>query len=174
MPVKSFLFLLMLLLSAPVAAQQQVYHFKELQKLLPEGEYGSYKRSKPTGETSSMMGFATSWAQVVYRLDTDTARSTISVKITDMVSIPSYMSNTVDMDRETATGFERTVVYKGIRLLETYDSSSETGKLQMPVANRFLVEVTGSGLRDVVPLYDLLDRVPLVDLERLGQSAGSK
>ncbi len=173
MSVKKIVFLLTILFPVAATAQQQVYHFKELQRLLPEGNVGEYKRGRPTGETSSMLGFATSWAQVVYRLDTDTTRSTISVKITDMVSIPSYMSISGDIDKETETGFERTVLYKGIRVLETYDSSSEEGKLQLPVASRFLVEVTGSGIGNVVPLYDLLDKVSLGELEKLGQATGT-
>lgn len=169
----NLLCLLVLALSVPVLAQPQVYHFKELQRFLPEGDFGSYRRGKPTGETSSMMGFSTSWAQVIYRFDTDTSRSSISVKITDMVSMPSYMSLTGDVDKETENGYEKTVVYKDIRILETYDSVSEEGKLQLPVANRFLVEITGSGLGNTRPLYDLLDRIDLAGLKKLGEPSGS-
>ncbi len=169
MRLRLFSFMLLLLFTVAASAQPQVYHFKELQRLLPEGDFGPYKRGKPTGETSSMMGFATSWAQVIYRADTDTSRSTISVKITDMLSIPSYMYVASDVDKETPTGYEKTVLYDGIRVLETYDSTSEEGKLQLPVASRFLVEVTGSGIKSTTPLYNLLDRINLQSLEKLGK-----
>ena len=161
--------MLLLLFVASALAQPQVYHFKQLEPFLPEGDFGAYKRGKPTGETSSMMGFATSWAQVIYRADTDTSRSTISVKITDMLSIPSYMYVASDVDKETETGYEKTVLYNGIRVLETYDSTSEEGKLQLPVENRFLVEVTGTGMKSTTLLYNLLDRLNLQALEKLGQ-----
>lgn len=173
MRIRRLSFLLVVLFSVPVLAQPQVYHFKELQRFLPEGDFGAYKRGKPVGETSSMMGFSTSWAQVVYRLDTDTSRSSISVKITDMLSIPSYMSISGDIDKETETGYEKTVLYKTIRVLETYDSSTKEGKLQLPVARRFLVEISGTGIESTKPLYGLLDRVDLHGLEKLGQPTES-
>lgn len=164
---------MVLLFSVPVLAQPQVYYYKELQRLLPEGDFGAYKRGRPTGETSSMMGFATSWAQVIYRSDSGTSRSSISVKITDMVSIPTYMSMSGDIDKETETGYKKTVVYKTIRVLEIYDSSTGEGKLQLPVANRFLVEITGSGIESTRPLYGLLDKLNLDGLQKLGRQAQS-
>ena len=171
MRCKNLSLMLLLLFSVPALAQPQVYNFKELQRFLPEGDFGKYKRGEPTGETSSMMGFATSWAQVIYRAETDTSKIATSIKITDMVSIPSYMYIGSDVDKKTETGYEKTVLYKGIRVLETFDSTSKEGKLQLPVANRFLVEVTGSGVMNAAPLYDLLDRLDLKALEKLGQKS---
>ena len=173
MRARNLLHLFVLLLSVPVFAQPQVYQFKELQRFLPEGDYENYSRGKPTGETSSMMGFSTSWAQVNYQFSTDTSRSSISVKITDMISIPSYMNVTGDVDKETGTGYERTVVYKGIRVLETFDSVSRQAKLQLPVANRFLVEITGTGLESTKSLFDLLGRTDIEGLTKLANPAGS-
>lgn len=166
-------YMFLLLFSVPAFAQPQVYQFKELQRFLPEGDFENYSRGKPTGETSSMMGFSTSWAQVVYRLSTDTSRSSISVKITDMISIPSYMNVTGDIDKETETGYERTVLYKDIRILETFDSVSRMAKLQLPVASRFLVEVTGSGLESTKSLFDILGKTDIEGLIKLAQPAGS-
>lgn len=173
MRVKNLLCLFVLLIPLPSVAQPQVYHFKELQRFLPKDDFGPYRREKPTGETSSMMGFSTSWAQVVYQFDTDTSKSSISVKITDMLSIPSYMSLTGDIDKETETGYEKTVLYRNIRILETYDSASKSGKLQLPVASRFLVEITGSRVESTRSLYDLLDMTDLEGLEKLGKPANS-
>ena len=165
--------LFVLLFAVPVFAQPDVYQFKELQRFLPEQDYENYSRGKPTGETSSMMGFSTSWAQVIYRLSTDTSKSSISIKITDMVSIPSYMNITGDVDKETGTGYEKTVVYKDIRILETFDSVSRLGKLQLPVANRFLLEISGTGLESTKPLFDILGKTDIEGLIRLANPAGS-
>ncbi len=120
-----------------------------------------------------MMGFSTSWAQVIYQLSTDTSRSSISVKITDMISIPSYMNVTGDVDKETGTGYEKTVVYKDIRILETFDSVARQGKLQLPVANRFLVEITGTGLESTKSLFELLGKTDIEGLIKLAKPAGS-
>lgn len=173
MRARSVLCLCALLFSATVFAQPQVYQFTELQHFLPAGEFENYSRGKPTGETSSMMGFSTSWAQVIYHLATDTSESSISVKVTDMVSIPSYMNVSGDIDKETRTGYERTVLYNGIRVLETYDGVSRDAKLQLPVANRFLVEITGTGMQSTRPLYNLLDKMNIEGLKKLAQSANS-
>ncbi len=167
MNARHILFFIVLLFAIPVLAQQQVYRYKDLEHFLPEGDIDGYKPGKPSGETSSMMGFSTSWAQVVYSLDTGSVASTISVKITDMLSIPSYLSAFGDVDKQTATGYQKTVVYKTIRVLETYDGASHSGKLQLPVASRFLVELTGAGIYSTNPLYDLLERVNLSGLAKL-------
>jgi hypothetical protein len=173
MRMKFLLFLLILLSSGPLASQPQVYQFKELQRYLPAGDFENYVRGKPSGETSSMMGFSTSWTQVVYLLSTDTSKSSISLKITDMVSIPSYMDVSGDVDKETPTGYEKTVLYKDIRVLESFDSVSRSGKLQLPVSSRFLVEITGTGMESTELLYNLLDRTDIEGLRKLAQPAGS-
>lgn len=167
MRIRIIPFLLALFASASAVAQPQVYNFKELQPFLPAGDFGAYKPGSPGGETSSMMGFSTSWAQVVYSLDTSGVTSTISVKITDMLSIPTYLSLFNDVDKETATGYEKTVIYRTMRILETYDASSRDGKLQFPVAKRFLVEVTGKGIESTAPLYEMLDKMDLEGLAAL-------
>lgn len=174
MRVRNLLFVLTLFVSASAVAQPQVYNFKELQRFLPEGDFGAYKPGNPTGETSSMMGFSTSWAQVVYKFDTSGVTGTISVKITDMLNIPTYLSLFNDVDKKTATGYERTVIYKTIRILETYDSASHDGKLQFPIARRFLVELTGTGIESTVPLYEMLDKVNLEGLAGLARPSESR
>lgn len=173
MPIRNFLFIMVLFAAVSAVAQPQVYNFKELQRFLPEGDFGAYRPGSPTGETSSMMGFSTSWAQIIYRLDTNKVTSTISVKITDMLSIPSYLSLFNDIDKETATGYERTVFYKTIRILETFNSASHDGKLQFPIGRRFLVELTGTGIDSTAILYEMLDRMNLEGLARLTQPSES-
>ncbi len=169
MRIKIVPFFLVLFASVNAVAQPQVYNFKELQPFLPSGDFGAYKAGSPTGETSSMMGFSTSWAQVVYRLDTNGVTSTISVKITDMLSIPRYLSLFNDVDKRTPDGYEMTVLYRKIRILETYDSATQDGKLQLPVAKRFLVEVTGKGIGSTASLYEMLDRMNLEGLAALAR-----
>lgn len=84
-----FAFFSVFLLSAPAIAQPQIVDFKQLQQFLPQGRFGDYLPDKPTGETSTMMGFFTSWAQVDYRSPTDS--TILSAKITDLLNIPNYM-----------------------------------------------------------------------------------
>lgn len=152
-------FLLFTVLSA--MAQPQVVNFKQLQQFLPQGNFGNYLPEKPSGETSTMMGFSTSWAQVDYRSLTDS--SAMSVKITDLLNIPSYMSVAPSMNsdtlRATPVGYEKIVMYKNLKIMETYDSTSHQAKLQAYFANRFLLELNGRGISKPEILYGLLDKI---------------
>ncbi len=165
--------LIYLLFPVALAAQPQIYNFSRLQEFLPKASYAGYVLGKPTGETSSMMGFSTSWAQMTYWSDSASIPGSISIRITDMLKIPIYMSATGNVDKETETGYERTVYYNGIRVLETFDSTSATGKLQFPVAGRFFIEASGSGIQDTRILYALLDSTDIAGLEELGRSTES-
>ncbi len=167
MRAKYLLATLILISPAVVIAQLQIVQFKDLEEFLPQGDYETFTRGKPTGETSSMMGFATSWAQVGYVSAEDSTGEAISVKITDMVNLPSYVSMAVDVDKKTDTGYERTVLYDGFRVLEVYDSVSHQGKLQAPVANRFLVEISGTGIGNTQALFGLLEKTNLAGLDLL-------
>lgn len=168
MSIKCLPVILILVFPAVVAAQLQIVQFKDLAEFLPRGDYETYTRWKPTGETSSMMGFATSWAQVGYVSSEDSTGGAVSVKITDMVNLPSYVSMAADVDKRTDTGYERTVLYDGFRVLEVYDSVSHMGKLQAPVANRFLVEISGTGIGSTRTLFGLLEKTNLAGLAVLG------
>ncbi|HEY9165651.1 MAG TPA: hypothetical protein VIS48_05765 [Candidatus Kryptonia bacterium] len=163
--------LFLIFVSVNALAQPQIINFRELQQFLPQADYEVYKRARPTGETSSMMGFSSSWAQVNYIYTTDSSVSSISVKITDMLNLPSYMSISPtisgDMDRETETGYERTTMHKDTKVLESYDTVAHQGKLQFLVARRFLVEITGMFISNTKPLYALFDMIDLDGLRKI-------
>ncbi len=166
--------ILVLFFPAILRAQFQIIHFKDLEEYLPKDDYETYVRGKPTGETSSMMGFATSWAQVNYVVPADSSNGRISVKITDMLNLPSYVSMLGDVDKKTENGYERTVFYDGLKVLESFDGVDRQGKLQFPVANRFLIEITGYDILNTRPLYGLLDRTDIAGLVNLVGSAGGR
>lgn len=177
MHVKSLPYFFVPLFSIVALAQPQVVSFKDLEQLLPQVDFPNFTRGKPTGETSTMMGFSTSWAQVTYRAATDSVDGKVSVKITDMLNIPSYMSiasavNT-ELDHETGTGYEKTVAYKDMKVLETYDSTSREAKLQLTLMSRFLIEISAEGIDDPKTLYEFLDKTDLEGLRRIAQPAGS-
>ncbi len=165
--MKSLLFLIVLLVSTAAYCQPQIVDYTKLEKFLPEKTFGGYQRGKPVGETSSMMGFSTSWALVTYTLPPDSSEIQLSVKITDMLNIPSLSMPLPNINRQTSDGYEKTVVYKGIRVLETCDSTDRQEKLQFPLAGRFLVEISGKGTQDISELYGLLDITDLSGLKKL-------
>lgn len=168
--MKTAIFLFALSFVLRLNTNAQVIDFRKLELSLPQDTLvDNYRRSKPTGETASMMGFSTSWAQVRYGVNADSSNSHISFRISDMINLPSFLilALTGNVDKKTKTGYERTVEYRSLRLLETYDSLSKSAKLEMPIAGRFLVQITGDGVSDIKTLYHFLEIADIDRLERL-------
>lgn len=172
--MNKLLFFASLLLSVSAAAQPQVLGFKELQQFLPQGDFQNYARGKMDGETSSMMGFATSWAQVKYSSSSDSNKCTVTIKITDMLNIPSYMSLPPSPSENPAgpTGSEhkKTVSYDSMNVVEACDSASHQAKLQVTLATRFLIEINGEGVVGPSVLYLFLDKTGIEGLRRIAQA----
>jgi hypothetical protein len=172
--VDLLMFFVSLLFSFSAAAQPQVVNFKELQQFLPQGDIQNYVRGKTDGETSTMMGFVTSWAQVTYSSSPDSNRGTISVKITDLLNIPSYMSimpsAVGNPNLSPESGYKKTVTYNNMNVFETYDSTAHQAKLQFTLATRFLIEISGSGVTNASVLYTFLDKTDTAGLEKAAQA----
>lgn len=168
---RSVLFIV-LLPAVPSFAQPQVLNFRQLEQFLPQGNFGNYEAEQPTGETSTMMGFSTSWAQVEHRSPADS--SAVFSRITDLLNIPSYLSMIPSLNgdsvRSTPAGYEKRISYKGLNVIETYDSITHQAKLETFFANRFLLEITGAGINNPSILYELLDKVNLDGLRELGKN----
>jgi hypothetical protein len=50
----------------------------------------------------------------------------------------------MEVDRETDTGFERTKMYGKYKAMEQYDNQGKSGSVQVMVAGRFFVTVSGT------------------------------
>ena len=91
------------------------------------------------------MGFTVSQAEATYAA----GDASVDVKITDMGNFPGLAMMGLgwamgEVDRETATGYERTTTFRGHRAYEKADDAGYA-ELQVLVAGRFLVEADGSG-----------------------------
>jgi hypothetical protein len=120
--------------------------FRLLKELLPETLIGM-KRVGHTGERGGALGFSLSQAQASYEKD----NSRLEVNITDvggmnlaLAALASWA--TLELDRETESGYERTVTIDGAKAFERYDRDSKEGELSMLVDNRFIVTVRGDNL----------------------------
>ena len=122
--------------------------FRRLRDLLP-ASVGALERTNAEGAKQGSMGFSVSEASADY----GAGDSTVSVKITDMGAVPTMAMmgaawTMTDVDRETATGYEKTVRLGESKGYRTYDSDSRRGEFSLVVADRFLVNVTGRGVDD--------------------------
>jgi hypothetical protein len=72
------------------------------------------------------------------------------VKITDASAVAGLMDLATSMEQNTASesdnGFERNAVVGGRAVHEKYDNRSKHGELNVIVAKRFTVDVTGDGV----------------------------
>lgn len=137
-----------------------------LGEMLPE-EAAGMPQTETSGESTSMGGaFSVSTREATYADSTGDGR--ITIKITDFGGIPSVAMfglgwAMVDMDKETSTGYERTITYQGHRGYRKYDTESRDGQLSALVAGRYHVEVTGRDVED----DQMEDALKAVDTRRL-------
>jgi hypothetical protein len=139
--------------------------FRELKALLPE-DLSGMKRSNAEGEKTSAMGFTISKAEAQY--DGDNAAN-VRITITDVgamagvAAMATYAWAAGAIDRETETSYEKSTTIKGYKGYERYDRQSTSGEVQVLVAGRFVVEVSGNN----VPMDAIKEALEKVDLGKL-------
>jgi len=140
--------------------------FRDLRALLPEN-LGTIKRTNIEGERTAAMGMNISTASADYS-DQENNQS-IDLKITDLGSVSglsglaAYGWYMVDIDKETETGYEKTMTYKSYKGYEKYDNQYKSGEISILVAKRFVVEANGNNVE-----MDLIKgAVALIDLGKL-------
>ncbi|MGQ0702635.1 MAG: hypothetical protein ACT4PM_05830, partial [Gemmatimonadales bacterium] len=99
------------------AKAEEPVDFRTLKELLPEDLPGM-NRTSAEGEKAGAMGFVASHAEGRYQAD---GGGNITVKITDvgamagMAAFATFAWATAEIDRETESGYERTVSTKGYK-----------------------------------------------------------
>lgn len=145
--------------------------FRELKALLPES-LPNLPRQNASGEKTSAFGIKVSQAEGNYANQDDGKE--LNIEITDMGSVKGFIAMAgaswmmADIDRETDSGFERTMSYKGHRGYEEFDTDSNSGNIQLVVADRFMVQIDGMGMK-MDEIKAALDRVDLDKLAKLGK-----
>ncbi|MDX1420054.1 MAG: hypothetical protein R3181_08815 [Rubricoccaceae bacterium] len=139
--------------------------FRRLKEVLP-AEAAGLQRTSHTGERTGAMGMTFSQAEADYEGD-DGAR--VDVKVMDLAGVPTFGMlgfawTMAEMDRETDTGYERTMTYRGHRGYEKYDSADRSGEMQLIVADRFAVEARGRNV-DMDRIQAVVDDIGLRELE---------
>ena len=101
----------------------------------------------------------------------DGANATINIEIADLGSLSGLaaIAGKFDptMEKETATGYERTTKVNGQFVHERYDRRAKSGEVGVTIANRFSVTVEGSGV-DPGALTGALKAIDLASLATMG------
>ena len=140
-------------------------NFRDLKALLPETLPG-FKRTQAKGEKAGAMGMAVSQADADYTGD---GGAHLDVKLVDVGSLAGPLAlgmaswASVEIDRETETGYERSTVLGGNKAFEKYDTRSRRGEIKVLVGGRFIAEVKGRNVK----VDDLKAAVGQLDLAKL-------
>lgn len=144
----------------------EVVDFRELKALLPES-VGDLKRTNAEGEKSGVMGFTISKAEADYNNE-DYSQS-VDIEITDLsgaagiAGMAAWGWAMADIDKETETGYEKTIKYKGHKAFEKYNNQDLYGSIEVLVSGRFMVSVNGSN----VPMATIMSAVDQIDIGKL-------
>jgi hypothetical protein len=124
-----------------------------------------------SGQSGEAMGMKGSSANASY---SDGAHAGISIEIADLGSLSGLAGLAAKfdpkMEKETATGYERTRTVSGQLVHESYDRQAKSGETSVMVANRFSVTVRGHG----VEANQLTGALQAVDMARLPKLALGK
>lgn len=127
---------------------KEVIDFRKLKAELP-AELNGMERVSHTGEKVGAMGFKMSMAEAKYQ----EGKSQIEVTLIDYaglgvakMSLASW--TTIEIDRETETGYERTTTIDGYNAFEEYDSQRKEGKVSIIAGGRYIVNVEGQNVED--------------------------
>lgn len=142
--------------------------FRKLKELLPE-EISGFKRTEASGEKQGAMGFTISRAEAKYSGDAD---ASLKVEILDTGGIAGVATMALaawtmaDIDKETPNGYEKTTKVEGHKAFEKFNSNSNSGELNVLVADRYVVNVKGKN-RTMDELKNVLAELDLDKLSEL-------
>lgn len=143
----------------PVAAS-------DLQNLLP-GSVAGWTRTEVESNSGSIGGIGGSNAQGRYI----SGDKSMTLSVTDMgaVGALSALGGALNMEsnKQTETGYKKTATVEGRMVTEEWDTSSNSGKYETTVANRFLVSADGQAAK----IDDLKAAVATIDMGKLAALA---
>jgi hypothetical protein len=143
-----------------------VVDYKQLKALLPEAPAG-LTRTDASAETKRIGGISGSSATATYENGTS---GRLTLEISDMgnmsglLAIGSLAMNATE--GESDRGYEKNVTVNGQRAHEKFTTAGSRSELTMVVGDRFMLQVTGSGV-DVASAEQLLGSIDLARLAAL-------
>ena len=141
----------------------EVVDYQKLKDYLPNGLAGM-KQEDLSGEKTSAMGFRFSMAEATYR---DKERE-VEVSISDFGGIGILKATmaawtSMDYERESDDGYERTTTIKGYPAFEKFDRTTGDGEVGILVDDRFILSVDAQNVteKDFTRIIEQLDPAKL-------------
>jgi len=146
--------------------------YEKLQDFMPE-EILNMSRIDISGEAVELMGVKITEAEAKYNSENGDSR--INIKISDIggmsgvTVMASFAWAMSDFSREDKEGYEKTTTYAGHKAYEEYNYQIRTGKFNVIVVDRFVVNVEGINV-EMKQIKDALDQIDIKELETLKDS----
>jgi hypothetical protein len=137
--------------------------FQQLKATLPETLVG-LKRTGLTGEKAGAMGMVFSRAEATY--ESQDAETRLTVRVVDNAGLAGAAAAaqvawaTVEVEKETDNGYEKSVTVDGFKGMERYQKDSRSGSVCVLIQGRFVIEVEASGVESAT-LRKLTKELPL-------------
>ena len=139
-----------------------------LKGFLPE-TLAAMKRTDIDARQMAMMGITVASGRATY----ETGSGQLELMITDVGNLSGPMRMGMagwamaEVDKQTDTGYEKTVMYQGHKGHEQYDRADQSGSFRVFAGNRFIVEVSGVD----VTMEKIKQAIGQVDLKKLLEAA---
>jgi len=129
--------------------------FRDLMAVFPE-DLSGWERSKPTGER---MSSPVNFSQAEVRFTKGDAE--LALKITDsalnqMLIAPFAMMLTTGYEKETESGYEKSMKVGNYPGWERWNGAGKDGELNAIVNQRFMVQVEGHNIDDAKTMHQLM------------------
>ncbi|WP_460947002.1 transposase [Spirosoma daeguense] len=146
----------------------EVLDFRKLKELLP-GDADGLPRKEATGEKDGAVGFTISTAEGKY--GNEDGSETIELSIIDgggsAMTIGIAAWSMIEVDKETANGYEKTTKIGDNKAFEKYDNNRKEGEIDVLVNKRFIVSAKGKGVSmdKIKAAFDDIDLDKLTELK---------
>jgi hypothetical protein len=159
--------------AAADAPKPQAIDFRKLKEVLP-AELNGLKRTEASGEKNGFGGMSVSTAKGEYKKakdQDDEKEPSISVEILDYggVEVAKGLAmgwTMAEIDKESDSGYEKTVKVKGNPGLETWEKEGTHGPVQLLVGSRFFLNVDTRTI-DSAQVLKVVESMPLDKLAAL-------
>ncbi len=141
-------------------------HFKDLMAILAiEPPQGWEVSEKPKG-TTIKAPVQMSEAEVTFR----SGEKKIDIKIIDGVGgVASALGMAQGMEMESSEEYVKPIEVQGFKGIETYKHKEKRGEINLPVANRFLVNITGEDMDNTEVMKAVAGKLDLKKLAGLAK-----
>ena len=151
----------------------EVVDFRDLKKLLPES-IEDLKRISASGEKSNSMGINVSKTEGKYSDEPTEGEQPkkLEIKITDLGNVKGWAGiamfawTMADIDKETDDGYEKTFKSGENKGYESYNNKSKSGKVEMFIAERFMLSVEGHNV-SMELVKNAVDEIGISNLEQM-------